>query len=289
VFKALREDLQPRPAAARPGRSGGVPRENILQLLPDAVVPSKDELAAYWRKVAKRALPYGEAIVQDAKGVADYHALRRELARKRNGDLTYYAFDTALGKALLRRISRNHRTFVITETEAYLGPRDLACHSARGRTARTEVMFAPPGTLYIYLVYGLHWMLNVVTGRPGSAVLLRSAGGVIGPGRLGTALAITGALNGKAAQPSSGLWFEDRPEAGRVMATPRIGVDYAGQFWSRRKLRFVLARSMLQPEPLSARNVDDVTIRKSRRGAGQLIRPAPHELLARSRRLSRRV
>ena len=106
-----------------------------------------------------------------------------------------------LGKALLRRIGRNHQTFIITETEAYLGPHDLACHSARGRTARTEVMFGPPGTLYIYLVYGLHWMLNVVTAPPGSAVLLRSAGGVNGPGRLGAALGISGALNGKAAQP----------------------------------------------------------------------------------------
>ena len=82
-----------------------------------------------------------------------------------------------LGKVLLRRIGRNRQTFVITETEAYLGPHDLACHSARGRTARTEVMFGPPGTLYIYLVYGLHWMLNVVTAPPSdpAAVLLRSA------------------------------------------------------------------------------------------------------------------
>ena len=142
-----------------------------------------------------------------------------------------------------------NKHFVITETEAYLGPHDLACHSARGRTARTEVMFGPPGTLYIYLVYGLHWMLNVVTGPPGSAVLLRSAGGVNGPGRLGAALAITGALNGKAAQPSTGLWFEDRPAAGRVIATPRIGVDYAGQFWSRRKLRFVCAPEIYHLEP----------------------------------------
>jgi DNA-3-methyladenine glycosylase len=154
-----------------------------------------------------------------------------------------------LGKALLRRIGPKQHALMITETEAYLGPHDLACHSARGRTARTEVMFGAPGTLYIYLVYGLHWMLNVVTAPPGSAVLLRSAGGVLGPGRLGTALAISGALNAKAAQPSTGLWFEDRPATGRVLATPRIGVDYAGQFWSRRKLRFVLAQSNLPPEP----------------------------------------
>jgi DNA-3-methyladenine glycosylase len=110
-------------------------------------------------------------------------------------------------------------------------------------------MFGQPGTLYIYLVYGLHWMLNVVSAPPGSAVLLRSAGGANGPGRLGAALAISGALNGKAPQPSTGLWFEDRSAAGPVITTPRIGVDYAGQFWSRRKLRFVLAPSSLQPEP----------------------------------------
>ena len=77
VFKALREDLQPRPAAARLARSGGVPRENILQLLPDAVVPSKDELAAYWRKVAKRALPYLAnrplKLVRHTRGTTFYH------------------------------------------------------------------------------------------------------------------------------------------------------------------------------------------------------------------------
>jgi DNA-3-methyladenine glycosylase len=110
------------------------------------------------------------------------------------------------------------------------------------------VMFGPPGTLYIYLIYGLHWMLNVVTAPAGSAVLLRSAGGVNGPGRLGAALGVTGALNGKAAHPSTGLWFGDRPATGRVVATPRIGVDYAGQIWSRRKLRFVLVPSILPPE-----------------------------------------
>ena len=92
-----------------------------------------------------------------------------------------------LGKTLLRRVGPQQKALVITETEAYLGPHDLASHSARGRTPRTEVMYGPPGTLYIYIVYGLHLMLNVVTGpeRHAAAVLIRSAGDVKGPGRLG--------------------------------------------------------------------------------------------------------
>ena len=99
------------------------------------------------------------------------------------------------------------RALIITETEAYLGPQDLPAHSARGRTPRTEVMGGRPGTLYIYLVYGLHLMLNVVTGPEGcgSAVLIRGAGNAQGPGRLGRALALTPDLNGKAAAPETGF------------------------------------------------------------------------------------
>ena len=131
---------------------------------------------------------------------------------------------------------------MITETEAYLGPHDLACHAARGRTARTEIMYGPPGSLYVYFVYGMHWMLNVVTGPEGypAAVLIRGAGDIAGPARLTRVLEITGALNGKQAAPESGLWFETGEGAQPVTATPRIGVDYAGLRWSARKLRFVL-------------------------------------------------
>jgi DNA-3-methyladenine glycosylase len=104
-------------------------------------------------------------------------------------------------------------------------------------------MFGPAGRLYIYRVYGLHLMLNVVTG-PGdcpAAVLIRSAEHAYGPGRLGRTLALTIDLNGKPASPETGLWFEDRGfTGGRIVTAPRVGVGYAGPIWSRRKLRFVL-------------------------------------------------
>lgn len=149
------------------------------------------------------------------------------------------------GRTLVRRIGRRRIALIISETEAYLGPHDLACHAARGRTPRTEVLFAPAGTLYVYLVYGIHWMLNIVTGPAGypAAVLIRSAGTASGPGRLARALAITGRLNGRMANPETGLWFECGGGAARVLATPRVGVDYAGPRWSSRKLRFVVESS----------------------------------------------
>jgi DNA-3-methyladenine glycosylase len=146
------------------------------------------------------------------------------------------------GRTLVRLLGGERIALKITETEAYIGPHDLASHAARGRTARTEVMYGPPGTLYVYLVYGLHWMLNVVTGPAGypAAVLIRGAGDLNGPGKLAGVLAIDAALNGKQAVPDAGLWFESGNGAQPVLATPRIGVDYAGPRWSARKLRFML-------------------------------------------------
>ena len=154
------------------------------------------------------------------------------------------------GRTLVRRIGRQRVALIISETEAYLGPHDLACHAARGRTPRTEVMFAAAGTLYVYLVYGMYWMLNVVTGPAGypAAVLIRAAGGVSGPGRLARALAIDGSLNGRRAGQQAGLWFEAGAGPARVLATPRVGIDYAGPRWSGRKLRFVIARSTARKE-----------------------------------------
>jgi DNA-3-methyladenine glycosylase len=155
-----------------------------------------------------------------------------------------------LGKALLRRQGRSLTTHIVTETEAYIGPEDLASHAAGGRrTRRTEIMFGQAGTLYVYFVYGMHWMLNVVTGEIGypAAVLIRGIEDAEGPARLTKALNITGALNGKLARKGSGLWFAESgspPPRNAILRTARIGVDYAGPVWAAKKYRFVLKQGV---------------------------------------------
>jgi DNA-3-methyladenine glycosylase len=150
-----------------------------------------------------------------------------------------------IGKSLVRRIDGREIAAVINETEAYIGPHDLACHGSKGRTGRTEVMFGPAGHWYVYFIYGIHWMLNVVTddvGHP-AAVLLRGAGEWAGPARLTKALSIDKRFNGLAAEPGEALWIEDRGlkiARSRIKRTPRIGVDYAGK-WAAKPYRFLLA------------------------------------------------
>jgi DNA-3-methyladenine glycosylase len=143
----------------------------------------------------------------------------------------------------IKNNDKTHR-LLITETEAYIGPHDLASHSSKGRTRRTEVMFDEPGTLYIYFVYGMYYMLNVVTEKKDypAAVLIRGAGIYNGPGKLTTALSITKDLNGKKAQKKNSLWFESRDsnQKLKIKKTPRIGVLYAGPIWSKKHYRFIL-------------------------------------------------
>lgn len=132
---------------------------------------------------------------------------------------------------------------IVFETEAYLGAHDLACHGSKGLTRRNATMFGPAGRWYVYLCYGMHWMLNVVTGPEGvpAAVLIRGAGGQVGPGRVTRALGVDRGYDGRAAARSSGLWLEPgRPVPPRAIArTPRIGVGYAGD-WADAPLRFVV-------------------------------------------------
>ena len=132
---------------------------------------------------------------------------------------------------------------VITEVEAYDGPRDKASHASRGRTARNEAMFGPPGHWYVYLVYGMHLMLNIVTREEGypAAILIRATSEIEGPGRLTRTLGINRSLNGLKAEPDSELWIEDRrltTPSNEIIRTPRVGVDYAGE-WAKKPWRFV--------------------------------------------------
>lgn len=146
----------------------------------------------------------------------------------------------------------------IVETEAYVGPHDLACHANRGVTPRTEVMFGPPGVAYVYFVYGMHHLLNVVTGDEGDgeAVLIRAAepvdwqGRLDGPARLTQALGITVERDNR--RPiGERIHIEPAPTPPRVVATPRIGIDYAGE-WVDAPLRFVDADSACLSRPLPA-------------------------------------
>jgi len=149
-----------------------------------------------------------------------------------------------LGRTLCRRLPDGTviRTR-ITETEAYDGFEDKASHAHRGPTPRNEVMFGPPGRTYVYLCYGVHWLLNLTTrpkGIPG-AILIRGIEGVTGPGRLTRHLQITGADNQQKLTRSEGIWVENSPSAleKEIIATPRVGIDYAGPEWAAKTWRFV--------------------------------------------------
>lgn len=149
-----------------------------------------------------------------------------------------------LGQWLVHRSPEGEVRRRICEVEAYHGPEDRACHASRGRTTRTEVMFRPGGVWYVYLCYGIHEMLNLVTGPADwpAAILIRGVQGASGPGRLTRALGIDRRYNGQSVSPESGLWIEpsaERLPVREIVATPRIGVDYAGPIWSAKPWRFV--------------------------------------------------
>jgi DNA-3-methyladenine glycosylase len=152
-----------------------------------------------------------------------------------------------LGKYLVQNRRGHLEAHLITEVEAYMGEEDLACHASRGKTPRTAPMFGPPAHLYIYLIYGMHEMLNIVTG-PGhtpTAILIRSLATITGPGCLTKQLGINRSLQGLPLGPTTGLWIEDRHHPPLPIHTsPRIGVDYAGP-WASVPWRFLLSNQNL--------------------------------------------
>lgn len=148
-----------------------------------------------------------------------------------------------LGKLLCRRTSDGAvLRGRIVETECYCGEEDTACHAHRGMTERNRPLYAGGGISYVYLCYGIHALLNIITGREGhpEGVLIRGIEGAVGPGRVTKALGITVGDNRLTLRPESGLWLEDDgyvPDT--VDALPRVGIDYAEEADRLRPWRFI--------------------------------------------------
>lgn len=148
-----------------------------------------------------------------------------------------------LGKILNRRFPDGRlERFVINEVEAYRGTEDRACHASRGLTGRTKVMFAQGGLLYVYFIYGMYWLLNVVTGETGEpqAVLIRGIEGYNGPGKLSRRLELDRDFYGEDLCSSARIWIEDNGVQTRFTTAPRVGVNYAGEHWKDIPWRFIM-------------------------------------------------
>lgn len=149
-----------------------------------------------------------------------------------------------IGKILVRRFDDGHELrLTINEVEAYRGEEDLGCHASKGRTPRTEVMYHKGGLVYVYLIYGMYWLLNFTTSTEGhpQAVLIRATTEIKGPGRIGRALELDKSFYGEDLIVSEKLWIESNPTDQKkpiIITSPRIGIDYAGKHWAGKHWRF---------------------------------------------------
>lgn len=147
-----------------------------------------------------------------------------------------------LGKVLVRRFEKGSELGLkVDEVEAYRGEEDFACHAAKGRTRRTEVMYAKAGLVYVYLIYGKYWLLNVVTGKidQPQAVLIRGTTEINGPGRLGMRLELDRSFYGEDLEVSRRLWIEEGEKVKKeeIELSKRVGVEYSGK-WADKLWRF---------------------------------------------------
>jgi len=146
-----------------------------------------------------------------------------------------------LGKILVRRFEDGSKLqFRITEVEAYRGEEDLACHASKGRTERTETMYMQAGTIYVYLIYGMYWMLNIVTASKDipQAILIRGIESYNGPGKITKKLQIDKSFNKKNIFTNKYLFLEDDGFIAKYEAHKRIGIEYAGEVWKNKLWRF---------------------------------------------------
>lgn len=149
-----------------------------------------------------------------------------------------------IGVILCRNLDGEVLRFRITETEAYLGEKDSACHASKGKTQRTKIMYGSGGYAYIYLCYGIHYLMNIVSGEKDfpQAVLIRGIEGYTGPGKLTKTLKIDKALNGENLMDSDKLWLEDDSFRYGYTKSKRIGIDYATEEYRDKLWRFTAVK-----------------------------------------------
>jgi DNA-3-methyladenine glycosylase len=175
---------------------------------------------------------------------------RERLQREHFNRPTLHVARGLIGTYIVRNLGGRRMSAMIAETEAYKGPRDAASHAYGGRrTARVEPLYRDGGTAYVYLVYGMHWLLNFSTAGAGNpegvlirAIMVEENGSprfIVGPGLLTRYLHIDKRQDGIDATTSKELWLENRDEHVRgIKQGPRIGVDYSGAYWAARPWRF---------------------------------------------------
>lgn len=135
-----------------------------------------------------------------------------------------------VGKRIVRILPDGTRLeAIISETEAYRGVEDTACHASKGRTPRTELLFGEPGIIYVYLCYGMHWLMNVITGEKEQpqGVLIRAARDFSGPAKLTKHLQINGSFNGKPIYGNPEIFIEETDIVPEIVTLPRVGINYA--------------------------------------------------------------
>lgn len=147
-----------------------------------------------------------------------------------------------IGKYLCVVVNGTVIKSTITEVEAYRGEEDLACHASKGKTVRNSIMYNNGGYVYMYLIYGMYWMLNFVTGKENEpqAVLIRCLKGYNGPGILTRGLLIDKSFYGENLETSERIWVEDSDEIVKYTTGKRIGIDYSGDYWKNMLWRYTM-------------------------------------------------
>lgn len=147
-----------------------------------------------------------------------------------------------VGKVIVSRLGENEVRVRITETECYCGEQDTACHAHKGRTKRTEILYGESGLVYVYLCYGMHWLMNVITGGKENpqGVLIRAGEGFNGPAKLTKALGVTGEINYQKIYDNNKIYIEDDGLKCDYTTDKRVGISYATQEYIDKPWRFIL-------------------------------------------------